>query len=189
MVRELLSVEGRIAVVQKSDDQITLDFQPTKRLAVLKNNNVSSVSSKDTKKIYDELKKIIGCTLKISFKDNNKQKFAKLDKVRIVTKRHNAQAVLRLTASSDDFSNTGKYAESLTGLDETPKTSEATLDFISLEQEDEEDDANNTCQLDRIVFNEILDDSTASDADKVVALTKFATTYFNLSCSPPFERN
>jgi hypothetical protein len=181
-----ISIKGVIMVIQKSDDEITFDIKPNQleRVVSLKNNNVSSVSSKDTKKIYNELRRNIGCVLKISLKDN-KQKIAKLDKVKIITKCHSDW--LRLTASSDDFSNTGSFAKTILDLDENLKTSasEVTLDFISAQQ----DDVNNACQLDRIALNAILDDSTASDAQKVVALTNFAITYFNLSCNPPFERN
>ena len=180
MVRELLSVEGRIAVVQKSDDQITLDFQPTKRCVLIKNNDISSISSKDTKKICNELKKNIGCTVKISFKDNNEQKFEKLDKVKIVKK--NGKDVLRVKASSDEFNAIGSFARDVTDVDEIPTTSIATLDFFSGQQDTA------TCTQNQLIINSILDDQTFTDADRVKAFTNFAIKGFNLSCSTPFQR-
>lgn len=167
------SIQGKFEVVQQSHYKITLDFQATRKVAVLKNENISSISSKDTKKICNELKKKIGCTVKMSFKDNNEQKFAKLDKVRTV-KKH-GKDVLRVTASSDEFNTTGRFARDVTDLDKTPKTFEATVDFIS-----SQDPAAAACALDRANLGLLINSPTSEEKDDDLA--KFATTYLNLYC-------
>lgn len=181
--QQLLSVQGTIEVVQQSDVAIILDIQPNERVVVLKNDDISSISSKDTKKICNELKKIIGCTVKMSFKDNNEQKIEILDKVKIVKK--NGKDVLRVTASSDEFNTFGRFARDVTDLDETSKTFEATLDFIS-----SQDPAAAACAENQMLINTILDDQQSTDAQKVKAFADFAIKGYNLSCGPPpFQRS
>ena len=105
------------------------NFQPISRAIIVKNknNSVSSLSSKNTNKICEELKKMIGSTMKIVV--NNKIKIAKLDKVRTV-KKH-GKDVLRVTASSDEFNANGSFARDGIELNETPRTpSLATIDFF-----------------------------------------------------------
>lgn len=123
------SIQGTMEVVKQSDGNIIFDIQPGNRAVFLKNDDISSIPSKDIKKICNELKKMIGSTLRMSFKDNNQQKFAKLDKVRTFTR--NGKDNLRITASSRDFDAIGSFARNAIQIAETPKTcEEATIDFI-----------------------------------------------------------
>ena len=88
----------------------------------------------------------------MSFKDNNEQKIAKLDKVRTVAKHGKDLLLLRITASSHDFAPTGSFARDMIQLAETPKTcEEATLDLIYIQQDTA------TCSLGRIVANQQID--------------------------------
>ena len=114
-----------------TNDSIDFNFKPTSRAIIVKNNSVSSLSSKNTNKICEELKKMIGSTMKIVV--NNKIKIAKLKKVKNVEK--NGKVVLRVTASSDEFNTNGSFARDVTDVDEIPTTSLATLDFFSGQQD------------------------------------------------------
>lgn len=126
---QLQSVQGTMEVVKKSHGEIIFDIQSKDRARTIlvKNNNISSIPSRDTKKICNELKKNIGCTLIASF--NDEQKIAKLDKVRTVT--INGKDVLRITASSHDFDAIGSFAKNIIDLDldETPKTTSVLIHF------------------------------------------------------------
>ena len=90
--------------------------------------------------------------------------------------------MLRVTASSDEFNAIGTFARDVTDLDETPRTSsQATFDVVS----GDPDPLVAQCSEDEIYLNEIID-STASDADKVVLLKKFAANYFQYHCGRAF---
>ena len=105
------------------------NFQPISRAIIVKNknNSVSSLSSKNTNKICEELKKMIGSTMKIVV--NNKIKIAKLKKVKNVEK--NGKKLIQMKVESNDFIAIGKFDENALDLDEPPRTSSlATIDLF-----------------------------------------------------------
>jgi hypothetical protein len=113
--------------INTTNDLIEFNFKPTSRTIIVKNNSVSSLSSKNTNKICEELKKMIGSTMKILV--NNKIKIAKLKKVKNVEK--NGKKLIQMKAESKDFIATGKFSENALDLYEPPRTSSlATIDFF-----------------------------------------------------------
>ena len=123
----MLHSKGLFDLINKTNYLIEFNFQPTSRAIIVKDDSVSSLSSKNTNKICNQLKKMIGSTMNIVV--NNKIKIAKLDKVRTV--KNHGKDVLRVTASSDEFNANGIFASDIIDLDETPITpSQATIDLF-----------------------------------------------------------
>ena len=93
-------------VTKKSCHYATLYVTPKERAIFLDDNNVSSISAKDTKKISDKLTKGSSCSIMLL--ENGKQKLAKLDRVKHVVS--NGVSVLKIDISTNGYNTIGDFA-------------------------------------------------------------------------------
>lgn len=97
-------------VTKKSCHYATLYVTPKERV-IFVDDNVSSMSAKDTKNISDKLTKGSSCIMLL---ENGKQKLAKLDRVKHVVR--NGVSVLKFEFSTNGYNTIGDFAKSAANL-------------------------------------------------------------------------
>jgi hypothetical protein len=114
-IRILCCEFGNMEIVKKSSNKmIAYVTNPKKRPLNISNNDVSSLSKNNLKKVAHELKKST-CPLKARLQFyNDIEKLAELENTTLVTR--NGVHALRIQLSSENYDANGSYAKNVTSF-------------------------------------------------------------------------